>query len=253
MRYILILISMGFGSIAHGAEASTKHRLASWNVLCATCNAAPPVPAWEVRRDAVIEKIANGGASIIALQEVQAGDQLSYIQENLSEYSSTCVSKIDNSGAHTLFLVKIGIDYECLPPIDIADNRQCLHIVASGVNYYNCHFPLTDVLNTASTDIFLSSIEAPFVFMGDYNTWPGETGYSHNDARLSEYTQTRGDIDGLNSFWNIDKVGTSSTNVEVSFNRTHDMTLSDHPYVRVKFYELSTIAVINMLLVTETL
>ena len=239
-------------SISLNANAGvTEYRLASWNILCATCNPSPIVPSWNDRKAEVVSKIIDGGASIVALQEVQSGEQLDYILA-IENYSA-CVSEIDYSLAHTVILIKTGIDYDCLQPIDIADKRQCVHVLVSGVNYYNCHFPLTDVLNTASTDIFLSSIEAPFVFMGDYNTWPGETGYPHNDARLSEYTQTRGDIDGLNSFWNIDKVGTSSTNVEVSFNRTHDMTLSDHPYVRVKFYELSTIAVINMLLVTETL
>ena len=228
------------------------YRLASWNILCATCNPGPIVPSWLDRRDSVVDKIKTKNASVLALQEVQGGEQLAYMREQLSDYSALCVSDIDNSGAHTLFMIKIGIDYQCLPPIDIADNRQCLHILIGGVNYYNCHFPLTDRLNTESMDTFIDSVIEPFIFMGDFNTHSGSDGYPQNDEKLLQYVQTRSDVNGPDSFWNIDKIGTSDIDVSVRFNRKHDMSLSDHPYVQAKFFNPGAL-VIKSLFVNELL
>tara|TARA_R110000851_G_scaffold223505_1_gene376392 strand:- start:218 stop:970 length:753 start_codon:yes stop_codon:yes gene_type:complete len=234
-------------SISLNANAGvTEYRLASWNILCATCNPSPIVPSWNDRKAEVVSKIIDGGASIVALQEVQSGEQLDYILA-IENYSA-CVSEIDYSLAHTVILIKTGIDYDCLQPIDIADKRQCVHVLVSGVNYYNCHFPLTDELNTESMDIFLSSVQLPLVFMGDYNTWSGETGYPQNDAKLLQYVQTREDVNGADAFWNIDKIGTSDQTVIVRFDREHDMSLSDHPYVKAKFINLNAIIVTNNLI-----
>jgi len=241
MKFIAAILLVIF-SVSAQAEVS-KYRLASWNILCATCNPGAPIIDWDSRRDGVINKIKDENPQILALQEVEIGDQIEYVLSELGGYNA-CISKTDNSKAHTMLMVKSDIDHQCLPPIDLADNRQCAHALINGVHYYSCHFPLTDRLNTESTALFLAGLESPFVFMGDFNTHSGASGYPQNDAELLQYTQTREDESGADSFWNIDKIGTDDAELRIKFDRQIDFSYSDHPYLKAKFYSMKFMAVI---------
>lgn len=251
MKSILLVVLLALSPLESRADINNQ-RLVTWNILCATCTSVSALMPWDERKAEVVEKIKGVDPYVIALQEVQQGAQLAYMLAELDNYNH-CIAPLDNQFMHVVILVRKPAAYSCLPVISIIDNRSCVGVTVDGINFYNCHFPLTDWRNEQSADIFLNAIVEPFVFMGDFNTSALPTSYPDSDAKFLQYLQTR-EPDGSDmEFWNIDRIGTSLSGMRLNFVRDPEPIYSDHPFLHAVFrseegIRLGIMTVINLYL-----
>lgn len=231
MRLILLLIPLVTGL---ALAADTPYTIATWNVLCDSCTHPEGFAPWDDRKADVMATVAAQNPDIMGFQEVSEGAQLDYVVAQMDGYSACLGSPADT--LYNPVFVKNGVDFECFAGFFVYQTRRaCTHIQVSGVNYYNCHFPLGEAENLEATQTLLQTTEAPFVFLGDFNTHVDQYPVSH--ALLNEFVQTREPPSDPLFFYyvlDIDRVGISE-HKRVSFTRLETGFLSDHRYLEAEF------------------